>query len=324
MAVLHKTKMCRFHGMGACSKGEACTFAHHRSELSKQPNLQKTQQCLAFQRNGVCRDGAQCKYAHGEHELRRGGVASAKRGSSQQGPPPPAAAALQDACLPLPLPSDLSAIPLHVPLPPGMGDLDVSQAFLGFGDMGDLSADADTFFQNLSAWSSMETDALMYFDPDAAQKAYPSMAESDVPTTTAGSSQSDGDSAEDASNEGSAKVKMTDALLRNTKMCKFFAKGLCTKGDQCGFAHKDDSLRVKPDLYRTRLCSSFSRNGTCKAGDACLYAHGPEQLRPGSDTYDVLQQQEEAKYGSETNDESGSKMLEPFYLTFDAGRVCFA
>lgn len=55
--------------MGACTKGESCSFAHTRSDLRFQPNLQKTHLCLAFQRNGTCRDGSACKYAHGVEDL---------------------------------------------------------------------------------------------------------------------------------------------------------------------------------------------------------------------------------------------------------------
>lgn len=62
--------MCRFQLHGVCVQGAACRFAHDPAELVSQPNLRKTQLCMAFQRNGICRDGEACKYAHGEQELR--------------------------------------------------------------------------------------------------------------------------------------------------------------------------------------------------------------------------------------------------------------
>jgi hypothetical protein len=39
-----KTRICRFHGMGICARGDACTFAHSRGELRSAPpnNLSNT------------------------------------------------------------------------------------------------------------------------------------------------------------------------------------------------------------------------------------------------------------------------------------------
>lgn len=70
--VLRKTKLCKFHVRGACSKGAACPYAHDSSDLKTIPDLHKTQLCMAFERSGSCRDGVECKYAHGAEELRDG------------------------------------------------------------------------------------------------------------------------------------------------------------------------------------------------------------------------------------------------------------
>lgn len=71
-------------------------------------------------------------------------------------------------------------------------------------------------------------------------------------------------------------------VLDKTKMCKFFAKGQCTRGRFCTFAHRTEQLHAQPDLFRTQLCYAFSRNGSCRAGDACKFAHSSNDVRPVS------------------------------------------
>lgn len=66
---LRKTKVCFYHLKGACQYGEACSFAHSRSELQGVPDLRKTQLCKAFLQ-GQCKD-TDCNFAHGNSELRR-------------------------------------------------------------------------------------------------------------------------------------------------------------------------------------------------------------------------------------------------------------
>lgn len=67
--------------------------------------------------------------------------------------------------------------------------------------------------------------------------------------------------------------------FENTVMCAFYAKGLCTRGPECTFAHDMSQVRAKPDLARTSLCRQFIKKGFCKNGDDCKYAHGKQQLR---------------------------------------------
>jgi len=77
-----------------------------------------------------------------------------------------------------------------------------------------------------------------------------------------------------------ATVCQADAhILDKTRMCKFYAKGRCKRGQACHFAHSEGELQAKPDLYKTQLCLDFARGGTCQLGPACSYAHGPQELR---------------------------------------------
>jgi len=68
---LLNTKMCVYYMKGACTYGDACTFAHSSSSLQAEPDLQKTRLCKAFTQ-GSCND-ADCRFAHGEDELRSTG-----------------------------------------------------------------------------------------------------------------------------------------------------------------------------------------------------------------------------------------------------------
>jgi len=72
----------------------------------------------------------------------------------------------------------------------------------------------------------------------------------------------------------------TAPLLMKTRMCKFFARGQCTRGSACSFAHNSTELQKQPDLYRTQLCISFLNAGTCNYGASCKYAHSVAELQP--------------------------------------------
>jgi len=57
-----KTKKCKFHAMGMCSKGSLCKFAHSLEETRPLPDLSQTQLCPTLTTGGTC--GVECKYAH--------------------------------------------------------------------------------------------------------------------------------------------------------------------------------------------------------------------------------------------------------------------
>lgn len=64
-----KTRLCKFHSVGVCSRGSACSFAHGAKELSPLPDLSCTQMCPNLIKNGHCSDAA-CNFAHNKKELR--------------------------------------------------------------------------------------------------------------------------------------------------------------------------------------------------------------------------------------------------------------
>lgn len=68
-------------------------------------------------------------------------------------------------------------------------------------------------------------------------------------------------------------------LLGKTKLCKFFAKGQCTRGKACTFAHGKRELRETPDLYHTEMCFEFLHTGRCRWRSHCRYAHSLEEMQ---------------------------------------------
>eukprot|EP00927_Polykrikos_kofoidii_P060068 TRINITY_DN55138_c0_g1_i1.p1 TRINITY_DN55138_c0_g1~~TRINITY_DN55138_c0_g1_i1.p1 ORF type:complete len:261 (-),score=32.70 TRINITY_DN55138_c0_g1_i1:58-840(-) len=62
-----KTRMCRFNGLGICTRGDLCTFAHHRSEV-RSKNVRKTKFCSSVIRGEQCKNPA-CKNRHDSEDL---------------------------------------------------------------------------------------------------------------------------------------------------------------------------------------------------------------------------------------------------------------
>jgi len=67
-------------------------------------------------------------------------------------------------------------------------------------------------------------------------------------------------------------------IFTKTKMCRFNILGMCSRGEDCKFAHHREELNPLPDLSRTKLCKSLIFAGTCD-DPACRYAHNADELR---------------------------------------------
>ncbi|CAJ1364910.1 unnamed protein product [Effrenium voratum] len=67
--IFAKTKMCKFHILGACTKGAGCKFAHQKEELCDLPDLGCTKLCKQLISTGCC-DDPNCRYAHNRSELK--------------------------------------------------------------------------------------------------------------------------------------------------------------------------------------------------------------------------------------------------------------
>mmetsp|Transcript_17096 Transcript_17096/g.39886 ORF Transcript_17096/g.39886 Transcript_17096/m.39886 type:complete len:247 (+) Transcript_17096:80-820(+) len=67
--VFHKTKMCRFHLLGSCNRGDTCVFAHQKEDLMPMPDFTCTRLCERLIAHGCCEVHG-CKFAHNREELR--------------------------------------------------------------------------------------------------------------------------------------------------------------------------------------------------------------------------------------------------------------
>eukprot|EP00928_Gymnodinium_smaydae_P020146 TRINITY_DN1778_c0_g3_i5.p1 TRINITY_DN1778_c0_g3~~TRINITY_DN1778_c0_g3_i5.p1 ORF type:complete len:181 (-),score=12.96 TRINITY_DN1778_c0_g3_i5:586-1071(-) len=68
--IFKRTRKCRFFGMGTCTRGSTCDFAHTTEELRPRFNLSHTKMCPTLLKSGACTvDG--CTYAHCHEDRRR-------------------------------------------------------------------------------------------------------------------------------------------------------------------------------------------------------------------------------------------------------------
>jgi len=68
-----KTKLCKFHVLGKCTKGTQCPFAHDGLDLRNLPDLRCTKLCKTLVQTGRC-TSRNCLYAHTKDELRSTGA----------------------------------------------------------------------------------------------------------------------------------------------------------------------------------------------------------------------------------------------------------
>ncbi|KAL2620215.1 hypothetical protein R1flu_000420 [Riccia fluitans] len=71
-------------------------------------------------------------------------------------------------------------------------------------------------------------------------------------------------------NAGSAKVTPGRKNYRQT-VCRHWLRGLCMKGDACGFLHQYDKARMP-------VCRFFAKFGECREPD-CIYKHTNEDIK---------------------------------------------
>mmetsp|Transcript_9815 Transcript_9815/g.13154 ORF Transcript_9815/g.13154 Transcript_9815/m.13154 type:complete len:221 (+) Transcript_9815:264-926(+) len=78
-------------------------------------------------------------------------------------------------------------------------------------------------------------------------------------------------------------------------MCKFYARGYCSRGSSCRFRHEDNETDNILSVEKERkseemsasssgtggipLCSFFIR-GTCRRGSSCRFRHEPQPIHP--------------------------------------------
>lgn len=340
--LLQKTKMCRFNDKGVCKQGEACGFAHSLSDLQRCPDLRKTQLCMAFRRNGTCRDGDACRYAHGTWDLRPNDKESNETAKPlailAAGNEPVHRASLQQVVAHGAdnTPSSQKNSALWVYQMPTFFPVAVPVIYTMAQMQGNTGAPADdpkwscpatgermlsrqttaerspaqTTDEGFDIDSMTSDDAVGEYRSNEGAEPYQVPNVAAVPPTMMSTSASAPQGQNVAKQQKSAggKVRPTKVpcdMLSKTKLCMFYLKGACTKGESCSFAHELGDLRNRPDLLYTRMCLAFQKRGSCKDGENCRFAHDETQLRPLDAGDEMLQQWEQGR----PKDGSRNKMI---------------
>ena len=71
-------------------------------------------------------------------------------------------------------------------------------------------------------------------------------------------------------------VDIVGCMAAAPRVCSFFLRGTCTKGDACVFSHEAPPGVTIPDAPAAkpkRICTFFLR-GACTKGDDCVFSHG--------------------------------------------------
>jgi len=73
-------------------------------------------------------------------------------------------------------------------------------------------------------------------------------------------------------------MRLLPQLCQKTKPCRFYARGMCTRGAACSYAHGDEELQSVPDLSRTKRCPALMNTGICQEPN-CAFAHELDEIR---------------------------------------------
>eukprot|EP00919_Chromeraceae_sp_WS-2016_P029120 GHVR01069043.1.p1 GENE.GHVR01069043.1~~GHVR01069043.1.p1 ORF type:complete len:137 (-),score=15.39 GHVR01069043.1:187-597(-) len=68
-----------------------------------------------------------------------------------------------------------------------------------------------------------------------------------------------------------------EKAVRKTKLCPKHQIGTCTQGARCKFAHSNDKLRPRPDVFKTAMCYVVEAGHPCSRGNTCPFAHSKRE-----------------------------------------------
>mmetsp|Transcript_65251 Transcript_65251/g.147211 ORF Transcript_65251/g.147211 Transcript_65251/m.147211 type:complete len:396 (-) Transcript_65251:66-1253(-) len=259
--VCTKTKICMFYLSGTCSKGKACSFAHHESELQPLPDFSRTKMCPVLVANGRCQD-SECCYAHNEPELRQ----DPRKGRR-------VVEAKELAPMALPMPVKPGAIPSSQwtrPMTPTTNASTSSSEHWAICSHGTSMEDIQ-FTPDSNSTVELD-DMSVGFSRQTTQETYLV-----APPPLAGACRTPSKSSEASRKQELGQTRTRNKFFR-TKMCSFQVMGKCRKKGACSFAHTAEEMNPLPDLRRTKLCPIFTTMGVCK-DSLCPFAHDKDELR---------------------------------------------
>ena len=85
----------------------------------------------------------------------------------------------------------------------------------------------------------------------------------------------------DFNDSSSSVVAIEPTMSTNVKICGFFQKSNCTKGESCKYSHVIGESVQEPVA---KECNAFA-NGNCRYGDNCTYSHTISGNRKPCDNY---------------------------------------
>uniref|UniRef100_A0A0N5B6M5 Zinc finger protein LEE1 n=1 Tax=Strongyloides papillosus TaxID=174720 RepID=A0A0N5B6M5_STREA len=107
-----------------------------------------------------------------------------------------------------------------------------------------------------------------------------------------------------------------------TALCTSYrAKGTCSFGENCRFAHSLDELKPPPvrhPKYKTQLCDKFSATGICPYGSRCNFIHATKSGQIVSDYPKYLACLQKEALNNDIYDDYDDDKKAPFALSMSA------
>lgn len=101
----------------------------------------------------------------------------------------------------------------------------------------------------------------------------------------------------------------TQSIPFTQTVCTFWLRGLCMKGDTCGFLHQLDASRMP-------VCRTFARTGQCREAD-CPYKHDIGEV-PVRDVWHLCRQHNPYDFSLHTRSATCTSSVFAFMVQFAA------
>eukprot|EP00927_Polykrikos_kofoidii_P053728 TRINITY_DN4828_c0_g3_i1.p1 TRINITY_DN4828_c0_g3~~TRINITY_DN4828_c0_g3_i1.p1 ORF type:complete len:1132 (-),score=141.05 TRINITY_DN4828_c0_g3_i1:52-3366(-) len=277
---VQKTKQCTFFAEGKCSKGNQCTFAHGGTPESSNDSSRTQETPLLVSPRPV-----------GGWPIPRneaGGKAASSNGTSRPHETPALA-----------LPRPVGGWPIKRTEPAGAPSISEGSAskrkVCSFYQQGTCKRGSECMFAHLDnaappPRSRKENDdgdqakVCTFYMRGECRKGWRCPLQHPVDDVGVGKASSDR-GARSATNWDDERSKSDQdgrgVYKRKTKLCAYYARGDCKKGDDCEFIHAPDEqdgdgAGASVAKHTGRVCNFFAW-GTCRRGESCPFVHSDDQ-----------------------------------------------
>mmetsp|Transcript_1556 Transcript_1556/g.4007 ORF Transcript_1556/g.4007 Transcript_1556/m.4007 type:complete len:350 (-) Transcript_1556:71-1120(-) len=250
--LFRKTKLCKFHLMGVCSRGSSCNFAHGSGEKQPLPDFHCTKFCPALLEHGTC-DNPACTFAHDQLELRRRKPADVLPQEVVSRPAPISSAQSQLVAPPSAqslAKTRMCKFHMHGQCTKGttctfahsMDELVPMPLGTQMPDEHFVAPEVSKVHLTLEMLTSMDTSQCQTGN-ETPSSSSPTTKELGIHSTGSFCSTSSTTTSANPRPPMSVAVRV---LYFKTKLCKFHARGACAKGTECSFAHDVSELHIPP------------------------------------------------------------------------------